>query len=542
MAGVFKTEADRRKRGAPWRIWWRDGGERRWGVGYPDKEQSLALARLREAEAKATADGLRDPAAERLAEHARRPIGEHLGDWRAHLSAKGSGVAHVAQSVAYVQASIDALEWASVRDIEAAALVKRLGDLRATEGTGARTYNARLTAHKAFTRWLTTHGRLVADPLAVARRVRESDDRRWVRRLLTSDEHARLVTVAKGAPTAWGMTGEARSMLYRVLGATGLRASEAASLRRESFTDEPGGGLLVTVEAAYSKRKRSDTLPIPASVAGILRPWLGSQRKGVALWPLPDKARQRVLRPDLLRARIRPTITTDREGVKVRAVIDFHSFRHGYVSTLARSGAPVKAVQSLARHSDVKLTLGVYTHLHLGDERAAVEAAFAPAATPEAASVARTGTTDAPVAAGAQHGATPAQHGEGSTGLRLVKPDTSNAKANATRVEKRASGKPCAAGGLGAVGQAKARRVRSAAGNTGEGSRTPNLLIRSQGEIGSGEAPDANPGTCATRAQHRERAGVDCDPDLDAVTRAWVTLPAAVRAGIVAMVWATTGG
>jgi integrase len=39
---------------------------------------------------------------------------------------------------------------------------------------------------------------------------------------------------------------------------------------------------------------------------------------------------------------------------------DFHALRHTFIPTLAKSNAPVKIVQSLARHSTPVLTLGVY--------------------------------------------------------------------------------------------------------------------------------------------------------------------------------------
>ena len=53
-------------------------------------------------------------------------------------------------------------------------------------------------------------------------------------------------------------------------------------------------------------------------------------------------------------------------------VADFHSPRHTYVTSLIPAGTSVKVVQELARHSDPRLTLGVYTHLGLQDKAAAL--------------------------------------------------------------------------------------------------------------------------------------------------------------------------
>lgn len=43
-----------------------------------------------------------------------------------------------------------------------------------------------------------------------------------------------------------------------------------------------------------------------------------------------------------------------------------------FVSNLSRAGIAPKVAQVLARHSDIRLTLGVYTHVELGDQLAAI--------------------------------------------------------------------------------------------------------------------------------------------------------------------------
>ena len=42
------------------------------------------------------------------------------------------------------------------------------------------------------------------------------------------------------------------------------------------------------------------------------------------------------------------------------AFADFHSNRHTFITTLERSGVRPKVAQTLARHSDIRLTLGIY--------------------------------------------------------------------------------------------------------------------------------------------------------------------------------------
>lgn len=51
---------------------------------------------------------------------------------------------------------------------------------------------------------------------------------------------------------------------------------------------------------------------------------------------------------------------------------DFHSQRHRFITSLDRAGVSVKMAQTLARHSDVRLTVGTYTHIELEDQTAAI--------------------------------------------------------------------------------------------------------------------------------------------------------------------------
>jgi integrase len=54
-------------------------------------------------------------------------------------------------------------------------------------------------------------------------------------------------------------------------------------------------------------------------------------------------------------------------------VVDFHVLRHSFVTALPRSGVHPKVMQTLARHSDPKLTLGRYSHTELDEQHDAIE-------------------------------------------------------------------------------------------------------------------------------------------------------------------------
>ena len=84
-------------------------------------------------------------------------------------------------------------------------------------------------------------------------------------------------------------------------------------------------------------------------------------------------------------------------------VADFHSLRHTFISNLARAGVHPKLAQSLARHSDINLTMSRYTHTTRGEQSEAL-AALPDLSAAAAGELRATGTTDAaPAANGGQN-------------------------------------------------------------------------------------------------------------------------------------------
>jgi hypothetical protein len=57
---------------------------------------------------------------------------------------------------------------------------------------------------------------------------------------------------------------------------------------------------------------------------------------------------------------------------------DFHSNRHTFITNLERAGISPRTAQTLARHCDIRLTMGVYTHIGLHDQSSAIELLPAP--------------------------------------------------------------------------------------------------------------------------------------------------------------------
>jgi integrase len=240
----------------------------------------------------------------------------------------------------------------------------------------------------------------------------QSDVRRE-RRTLGADEFGRLVEAVKVGEPSRGLSGPDRALLYTVAANTGLRAGELVSLTADSFdldTDQP----TVTVEAAYSKHRRRDVLPLRADLVVRLRPFVSDSRSkapdvgqncmvhkdeseavaegesasAARLWPgtWADRAAE-MLAADLAAARSAwmDEVKTDEEKTtraktdylayvdSAGRVFDFPALRHQFISNLARGGASPKEAQALARHSTITLTMDRYTHLGIVDLTAALD-------------------------------------------------------------------------------------------------------------------------------------------------------------------------
>jgi len=303
---------------------------------------------------------------DRFDEHRKRPIGEHLTDFERHLKAKGVSAEQVKLVTFRARRIVECCKAKMTNDLSASRVQNFLADLR-EEGTSVQTSNHYLRAIKQFTRWLVKDRRAGDDPLAFIAMLNVSTDRRHDRRPLTDTEFSSLLTAASNGPVVLRMAGRDRSMLYTVAAYTGLRASELASLSVESFEldAEPP---TVTVQAAYSKHRRQDVLPLHSSLVAMLRPWLENKQPSRPIWPgtwAKRKYAGKMLQRDLKAAGI-PYM--DDNGL----FADFHALRHTFITNMVKAGVNPKTAQSLARHSTIDFTMNVYTSLAVHDQASAL--------------------------------------------------------------------------------------------------------------------------------------------------------------------------
>jgi hypothetical protein len=272
--------------------------------------------------------GLVDP----FAEHRERPLLAHLEDFRRYLVAKNSVPDHVIKTTAQCRAILDGCRFIEIEDLQPSAVIEYLAGLRQpgrlvqleeasyttkevatilqidiasvlrlekrgqvpssgrapgsgrrklfsrdvvisylekqTRGISIETSNHYLASIKHFSKWLMKNGRSPTDALAVLSRLNADVDIRHARRALTAEAFAALVAAARAGRAFRNLSGSDRAFLYQFASHTGLRAGELTSLTPASFllhTEPP----TVTVEAAYSKHRRKDVLPLRMDMARL---------------------------------------------------------------------------------------------------------------------------------------------------------------------------------------------------------------------------------------------------------------------------------
>ena len=323
----------------------------------------------------------------------------------------------------------------------------------------------------------------------------------------------RLLEATHAEPKRFCMTGPERAMLYRLAVESGLRANELRTLQVQSFDLD---GLVVNVEAAYSKHRQKDSLPLRPGTAEALRSFLTGRKPTDRVFHLPDKT-AKMLRADLAAAGIPYQDEAGRYA-------DFHSLRHTTGSLLAAARVNPKVSQIIMRHSDINLTMSRYSHVYRGQESEAV-GKLPDFSQPkrEAQKAQATGT-------------------EGKVSL----PFACSFGADIACVDVDYAGQPNREQAVSdnaskqALDTKKPRSLAQERGpksTTGPGTRTPNPLIKSQ-LLKSPNDLQKQIVTLIAENDLAENLALlpQNDPELARVVEAWPSLPGPVRAAILALV------
>jgi len=311
-----------------------------------------------------------------VAKESQRLITDHLIEFCADLTSRQNTPKHVRMTRQHILWVTEQSDISTPTEITRPRVTKTISQLH-EDGASLRTCNAYLRSIKSFTRWLLAEKRIPDDRLTGIKQFNEATDRRLERRPFLAEEIAELLRSTQEYSTGnHGLTGTDRAMLYRVALGTGFRTRELRSLTPESF-DLDGTTPQITVEAAYSKRRRRDVQTIRADLADELRPWLATKPQNKLIFERMAKATARMLRTDLIKARNKwIAAAVDQEERLQREesdflrhvdssgkVLDFHAIRHTYISGIVAGNASVKVAQELARHSTARLTVDRYSHI-----------------------------------------------------------------------------------------------------------------------------------------------------------------------------------
>jgi integrase len=282
------------------------------------------------------------------AEHKRRPLRHHVGDYLAELSTAGRDDKYRYNIERRLTNTFAGCGWATLADVSLDSFSKwresgpACGGNAGKKGRKAsgKTINQYLETARAFLNWCIKRGRIGNNPLTRAEKVAETKVRAW--RALTVDEARRLIATAP----------EARRIVYLAAMTTGLRRTELADLTwGDVRLDSPTPFL--KLKAEKTKARRSDSLALKAELVAELR----------AIRP------ERAAHEAKVFASI-PTIEEMREDLKAaeipwhvpgRGYATFHGLRKTLGTFLALAGVPERVAMEQMRLTDRRLLDETYT-------------------------------------------------------------------------------------------------------------------------------------------------------------------------------------
>lgn len=163
-------------------------------------------------------------------------------------------------------------------------------------------------------------------------------------------------------------TGQFRVM-FVIAAMTGLRAGEILGLRVEDF--DLSQNLLYVRRSVWRGKLQTPksvnseaVLPIPASLSAIVKEFL-ADRQGFLFLNSRDHL---FIAENVVRQALCPIL----DALKIPRC-GFHAFRHTHTSLLLDAGTTPAVTQKQLRHSDARITLGVYGHIVGDAHREAVE-------------------------------------------------------------------------------------------------------------------------------------------------------------------------
>ncbi|WP_297353689.1 tyrosine recombinase XerC [Paraburkholderia sp.] len=225
-------------------------------------------------------------------------------------------------------------------------------------GMTARSISHRLSAWRAFYRWLAGRVDLPANPVATVRAPKQA---KTLPKALSVDDANRLME-APSAGTAEGLRDHAILELFY---SSGLRLAELVGLDVR-FADADGyrsaGWLKLesTEVEVLGKGNRRRIVPVGSKAIDALNAWIAVRGEFVRQDPHPLflSARGKRMSPNVVRDRVKRLALV----AGIPANVHPHVLRHSFATHVLQSSGDLRAVQELLGHASITATQ-VYTAL-----------------------------------------------------------------------------------------------------------------------------------------------------------------------------------
>ncbi len=355
-----------------------------------------------------------------IGDHQASPLAKHFDAYDEHHQAQGVTKIHREDTGRYLRRLAAECSFGTLADLRREALERWLAR-RTADGMSARARNAYRKAIVSFCNWCVETDRLAVNPFERIAKANEKADPRRQRRAMTEPELVKLLAVARERPLLDALTvrkgprkgeryadvrpevrerlnwlGRERALIYKTLVLSGLRKGELSSFTvAHLHLDDPVP--FASLDAADEKNREGNGIALRDDLAADLRDWLADKlrrlqaealRTGAPILArLPSDTKLfnvpsqlvKILDRDLVAAGIARRVmvngkwTIDKRDDRGRS-LDVHALRTTFGTLLSKGGVAPRTAQAAMRHSDIRLTMGVYTDPKLLDVRGALDA------------------------------------------------------------------------------------------------------------------------------------------------------------------------
>lgn len=333
-------------------------GAQKWVRGYTDKGETQALARRLELEARQVRVGDIDPSLVAQKVERTKPIEVQVNDYESSLRAAARTDGHIAYTIADINNLIVFAGDTGTPLASASGVTKGLVDRwvlsmrdkqrKGEKGFANKTINRKVASIQQWLKVLSSSGGVPyllrgypKLPTGTKYKVRNT-------RPLCGQELIKLIE-APHLP-------QHRKDLYIFASLTGLRLGECRQIEVLHCNTKQQ---TILVDEHISKNKKQQVIPMSKRLVPIINRISGDA--GNLLKVATQTPTNRTLRRDCKRV-----------GIEVEG-ISFHSFRHGFCTSLAQANIHPALLQKLARHADLRTTLNYYIHLQRTDEQEAID-------------------------------------------------------------------------------------------------------------------------------------------------------------------------